>query len=88
MIEENVNRKDMLIQSLEERIQSLKANLEKAQSGPSKVSDGQKVPTSILNKYLTGITEGKEDKDLEMATYEAVLYDLRRNEKSLLVDYR
>lgn len=44
----------MLIQSLEERIQSLKANLENAQQ--SRQSDGQKVPTSILNKYLTGIT--------------------------------
>lgn len=57
VIEENVQRKDMLIQSLEERIQSLKANLENAQQ--SRQSDGQKVPTSILNKYLTGITEGK-----------------------------
>lgn len=54
VIEENVQRKDMLIQSLEERIQSLKANLENAQQ--SRKSDGQKVPTSILNKYLTGIT--------------------------------
>lgn len=55
VIEENVQRKDMLIQSLEERIQSLKANLENAQQSRQQ-SDAQKVPTSILNNYLTGIT--------------------------------
>jgi len=47
----------MLIQSLEERIQSLKANLDRAQI--PRDNGGQKVPSNILNKYLTGITEGK-----------------------------
>jgi hypothetical protein len=31
-----------------------------------------------MNNYLTKLTENKEDKELEIASYEGVLYDLRR----------
>ena len=32
--------------------------------------------------------EGKEDKEMEMAIYDGVLYDLRRKERELLNNYR
>ena len=47
----------MLIQSLEERINSLKSNLDNAQR--NRKPEGQKVPNALLNKYFSGITEGK-----------------------------
>lgn len=86
VIEENVKRKEELIGSLEERINSLKADLEGAQRGSRVV--GAKVHTSVVNNYLTKLTENKEDKELEIASYEGVLYDLRRKERELLVAYR
>jgi hypothetical protein len=36
------------------------------------------VPSGVVNRYYSQLTDGKEDKDLEIATYEGVLYDLRR----------
>lgn len=67
VIEENVKRKEELIGSLEERINSLKADLEGAQRGSRIV--GAKVHTSVVNNYLTKLTENKEDKELEIASY-------------------
>jgi len=46
------------------------------------------VPTTVVNNYLTKLTDNKEDKDLELASYEGILYDLRRKERELLVAYR
>lgn len=67
VIEENVRRKEELIGSLEERINSLKADLEGAQRGSRVV--GAKVHTSVMNNYFTKLTENKEDKELEIASY-------------------
>lgn len=46
------------------------------------------MPTALVNNYLSNLTAGKEDKELEIASYEGVLYDLRRKERELLVAYR
>ena len=46
------------------------------------------MPTAVVNNYLTKLTDNKEDKDLEQASYEGILYDLRRKERELLVAYR
>jgi hypothetical protein len=81
-----VKRKEELINSLQERIGALKNDLEGAKHG-SRV-EGVKVSTSVVNNYLSKLTEGKEDKELEIASYEGVLYDLRRKERELLVAFR
>ena len=86
VIEENVKRKTELIGSLEQRISALKRDLQSAQRG-SKI-EGTKVPITVVNNYLTRLTDNKEDKDLELASYEGILYDLRRKERQLLVAYR
>lgn len=44
-------------------------------------TDGTKVPVSLVNNYFNKLTENKDDKDLEIATYEGVLFDLRRKER-------
>lgn len=46
------------------------------------------MPTSVMDNYFSNLTEGKEDKDLEIAGYEGMLYDLRRKERGLLNAYR
>lgn len=56
-IEENVNRKEHLISSLEERIAALKNDLAGAQRGTR--ADGATVPTAIVNNYLSKLTEDK-----------------------------
>lgn len=86
MIEANVQRKEELIQSLQERISSLKHDLEVRTSGNSIPSRSHlqgvaTVPPALLDNYLTKITADKEDKELEVAAYEGVLYDLRRKER-------
>ena len=50
--------------------------------------EGAKVSPVIVDNYLSKLTEDKEDKDLEIASYEGVLYDLRRKERGLLNEYR
>jgi hypothetical protein len=57
VIEENVKRKEELINSLQERIGALKNDLEGAKHG-SRV-EGVKVSTSVVNNYLSKLTEGK-----------------------------
>lgn len=86
VIEENVKRKSELIGSLEERISSLKKDLESAGRG-SRIA-GTTVSTAVVNNYLSKLTLDKEDKELEMASYEGILYDLRRKERELLNVYR
>jgi hypothetical protein len=54
----------------------LKNDLEHATRG-SRV-EGTKVSSSIVDNYYSKLTENKEDKELELASYEGVLYDLRR----------
>jgi len=71
---------------LEERLTALKKDLETAHRG-SRVH-GTTVPTTVVNNYLNKLTDGKQDKDLEMASYEGILYDLRRKERELLNAYR
>ena len=86
MIEENVKRKEDLINSLEDRILSLKKEL----VNTKRESDlpGTKVSPGIINEYYEKAMEGKEDKEMEMAIYDGVLYDLRRKERELLNNYR
>ena len=71
---------------MEERLSSLKNDLANANRG-SRV-EGAKVSPVIVDNYLSKLTEDKEDKDLEIASYEGVLYDLRRKERGLLNEYR
>ena len=71
---------------MEERLAALKGDLANAQRGTR--ADGAKVPPVVVDNYLSKLTENKEDKDLEIASYEGVLYDLRRKERGLLNDYR
>lgn len=61
VIEENVKRKSDLIESLEDRISSLKKDLEVAQRG-SRIKEGAKVPPAVVDNYLSKLTENKEDK--------------------------
>jgi hypothetical protein len=61
----------------------LKKDLEGVQRG-SRIKDGVKVSSAIVDNYLSKLTGEKEDKDLEIAGYEGVLYDLRRKERDLL----
>lgn len=68
IIEENVKRKSELIGSLEDRISSLKKDLEVAQRG-SRIKEGVKVPPAVVDSYYSKLTEEKEDKDLEIAGY-------------------
>ena len=75
-----------MITALEERIGALKGEVYKARR--SDQIQGMKVPTSLLDDYYSKLVEGKEDKDLELAGYESVLFDLRRKERELLNDYR
>ena len=42
----------------------------------------------MVNDYYEKMTEEKDDKELEMAAYEGMLYDLRRKERELLNNYR
>ena len=51
-------------------------------------NEGATVPTTVVNNYLSKLTEHKEDKELELASYEGILYDLRRKERELLNSYR
>ena len=46
------------------------------------------MPTAVVNNYLSKLTQDKQDKDLEMASYEGILYDLRRKERELLNAFR
>jgi hypothetical protein len=46
------------------------------------------VPSAVVDNYFSQLTAGKEDRDLEIASYEGVLYDLRRKERELLNDFR
>lgn len=46
------------------------------------------MPVAMVNDYYEKMTEEKDDKELEMAAYEGMLYDLRRKERELLNNYR
>ena len=86
LIEENINRKSELIDSLEDRLASLRRDLSSASRAPQ--LHGTSVSPAIVDNYLTKLTEDKQDKELELATYEGVLYDLRCKEKGLLNNFR
>ena len=75
-----------MIDSLQDRIASLKHDLTTVQK-KGKV-EGATVPTGLVNNYFNKLTQDKQDKDLEVASYEGVLYDLRRKERDLLNSYR
>ena len=64
VIEANVKRKEGIIDSLEERLQTLKQELTK-QTKKRKGNDNRvTVEAEKIDKYLLGITEGKEDQEL------------------------
>ena len=80
--EDNIHQKDVLIDELEHRLSKLREELSRAKRGPVSTVGGS-VPPQIVEDYFNRLSKNKENKELEEAASEGILYDLRSQERGM-----